>query len=108
VTHANFCPNIEALDKKRFIPVEWATKITRKYPVWINITSLQRHDLLGSIVQTINAQSVSIVEVKVNQNQALDSQYLVRIMVNNLEDIQSILVNLKKIKEILNVERAIV
>lgn len=108
VTHANFCPNIEALDKKRFISVEWATKITRKYPVWINITSLQRHDLLGSIVQTINAQSVSIVEVKVNQNQALDSQYLVRIMVNNLEDIQSILVNLKKIKEILNVERAIV
>ena len=108
VTHANFCPNIEALDKKRFISVEWATKITRKYPVWINITSLQRHELLGSIVQTINAQSVSIVEVKVNQNQALDSQYLVRIMVNNLEDIQSILVNLKKIKEILNVERAIV
>lgn len=108
VTHANFCPNIEALDKKRFIPVEWATKITRKYPVWINITSLQRHDLLGSIVQTINAQSVSIIEVKVNQNQALDSQYLVRIMVTNLEDIQSILVNLKKIKEILNVERAIV
>ena len=108
VTHANFCPNIEALDKKRFISVEWATKITRKYPVWINITSLQRHDLLGSIVQTINAQSVSIVEVKVNQNQALDSQYLVRIMVNNLENIQSILVNLKKIKEILNVERAIV
>jgi guanosine-3',5'-bis(diphosphate) 3'-pyrophosphohydrolase len=108
VTHANFCPNIESLDKKRLIPVEWATKISRKYPVWINITSLQRHDLLGFIVQTINAQSVSIIEVKVNQNQALDSQYLVRIMVNNLEDIQNILVNLKKIKEILNVERAIV
>ena len=56
----------------------------------------------------INAQSVSIVEVKVNQNQALDSLYQVRIMVNHLEDIQNILINLKRIKEILNVERTIV
>ncbi len=108
VVHSNFCPNIEALDKKRFIPVEWTSKITRKYPVWISITSLQRHDLLAQIVQMINAQSVSIVEVKVNQNQALDSLYQVRIMVNHLEDIQNILINLKRIKEILNVERTIV
>ena len=108
VVHSNFCPNIEALEKKRFIPVEWASKINRKYPVWISITSLQRHDLLAQIVQTINAHSVSIVEVKVNQNAALDSLYQVRIMVNHLEDIQNILVNLKKIKEILNVERTIV
>lgn len=108
VVHSNFCPNIEALEKKRFIPVEWASKINRKYPVWISITSLQRHDLLAQIVQTINAHSVSIIEVKVNQNAQLDSLYQVRIMVNHLEDIQNILVNLKKIKEILNVERTIV
>lgn len=108
VVHTDFCPNIDALEKKRFIPVEWASKITRKYPVWINITSLQRHDLLAQIVQTINAQSVSIVEVKINQNQALDSLYQVRIMVSHLEDIQNILINLKRIKEILNVERTII
>ncbi len=108
VVHTRRCPNLNALDQKRFIEVEWATDITRKYPVWIKIFSMSKKQLLPEIVANINASAVPIAEVKVNQGVDLETTIQVRIMVQHLDDVINVLVNLRKISEIYNVERDII
>ena len=107
VVHSTFCPNIQTLDKKRFIEVNWADKITRKYPVWIKISSMYKPQILPEVVSNVNASGVAIAEVKINHNNSIDSFIHMRIMVNTLEDVQSVMVNLRKVKDIYNVERDI-
>lgn len=108
VVHTRICPNLKTLDSKRFINVEWADDITRKYPVWIKIYSMSKKQLLPEVVANINASSIPIAEVKVNQGLDLETSILVRVMVSHLDDIISVLVNLRKISEIYNVEREII
>jgi GTP diphosphokinase / guanosine-3',5'-bis(diphosphate) 3'-diphosphatase len=108
VVHSRFCPNLKTLDSKRLINVEWADDITRKYPVWIKIYSMSKKQLLPEIVANINASSIPIAEVKVNQGVDLETSILVRIMVSHLDDIIQVLVNLRKVSEIYNVEREII
>jgi GTP pyrophosphokinase len=108
VVHSRFCPNLKTLDSKRLINVEWAGDITRKYPVWIKIYSMSKKQLLPEVVANINASSIPIAEVKVNQGVDLETSILVRIMVSHLDDIIQVLVNLRKVSEIYNVEREII
>jgi GTP pyrophosphokinase len=108
VVHSRFCPNLKTLDSKRLINVEWADDITRKYPVWIKIYSMSKKQLLPEVVANINASSIPIAEVKVNQGFDLETSILVRIMVSHLDDIIQVLVNLRKVSEIYNVEREII
>jgi guanosine-3',5'-bis(diphosphate) 3'-pyrophosphohydrolase len=108
VVHTRFCPNLKTLDSNRLIHVEWAEDITRKYPVWIKIYSMAKKQLLPEVVANINASSIPIAEVKVNQGIDLETSILVRIMVTHLDDIIQVLVNLRKISEIYNVEREII
>ena len=107
VVHTSFCPNIQTLDNKRFIDVEWASNITRKYPVWIKISSMYKPQILPEVVSNVNASGVAIAEVKINHSNNIDSFIHMRIMVNTLEDVQTVLVNLRKVKDIYNVERDI-
>lgn len=107
VVHASFCPNAKTLDKKRFIDVSWGQNISRKYPVWIKISSMYKPQILPEVVSNVNASGVAIAEVKINHNNNVDSFIHMRIMVNTLEDVQTVMVNLKKVKDIYNVEREI-
>lgn len=108
VVHTHVCPNTKTLDKRRFIPVEWADGITRKYPVWLKIYSMSKKQLLPEVVANINASSIPIAEVKVNQGVDLETTIQVRIMVSHLDDIIQVMVNLRKVPEIYNVERDII
>ena len=108
VVHSNFCPNLKALDSTRFIEVLWSNKIERKYSVWIKVTCLHRENILERIVANINASGMAIIELNVNHNKNLETIVKVRITVKKLLDIQNTMVNLKKIKEIIEVERDII
>ena len=108
VVHTSFCPNAKTLDKKRFIHVQWADDITRKFPVWIKISSLYKPQILAEVVSSVNAGGVVIAEVKVTHSNQVDSFIHMRIMVNHLENVQSVMVNLRKVKDIYNVERDII
>ena len=69
---------------------------------------MSKKQLLPEVVANINASSIPIAEVKVNQGLDLETSILVRVMVSHLDDIISVLVNLRKISEIYNVEREII
>ncbi len=105
VVHNLCCKNINSFQKERLIPLAWATNIDRKYPVSIKIEATANMNLLVEIMNTVSASGMSILAINANQNANLEAIVKLKVMTDNLLSLEKMIVNLKKIKYIYNIER---
>jgi GTP pyrophosphokinase len=107
VIHADFCKNIEGLDSRRLINVDWGSDVSRKYATWIKLICTNKTTLLGEIVNTINANNVMIAELQ-SVNSLLETVIKIKVSLQNRSQLDLLLINLEKIKEIHLAEREII
>jgi GTP pyrophosphokinase len=106
VVHGDYCRNIDILDKKRFVETYWATNITRKFATWLKLICTNRVSLLPEIINSINSQGVMIAEFQ-SINSFLETVIKMKISLQNKSQLDTLIVNLRKIKDIHLVEREI-
>ena len=87
------------------IPLRWATNPGRKYPVSIKILATTNMNLLVEVMNTISASGMSILAINANQTSTLETTVKLKVMTNSLLDLEKMILNLKKIKYIYNIER---
>ena len=105
VIHTTFCPNCKQLEENRLIEAYWAQDITRKYPTWIKIVGSNKQTLLTEVVTVVNAQTISIAEVNAITTSNLEMIIKIKVLINTSNQLQSLMVNLRKISEVYSVER---
>lgn len=105
VIHATFCPNCKQFEENRLIEAYWAQDITRRYPTWIKVIGSNKATLLTEVVTVVNAQTISIAEINAITTSNLEMIIKVKILVNNSNQLQTLMVNLRKISEVYSVER---
>ncbi len=105
VVHNELCQNLSALDKKRCIHLDWAYEISRKYPTAIKIQATTRPTLIGEIMNLLSSENVSVSDFNVKNNPDLDSVIKIKVIISNLADLETLIVNLKKIDGVYNIER---
>ncbi|AUD65169.1 (p)ppGpp synthetase [Tenericutes bacterium MZ-XQ] len=105
VIHSTYCPNCSQFDENRLIEAFWSTEITRKYPTRIKIIGTAKPTLLTDIVTAVNAQTISIAEVNANTGSNLEMVIKLKVLVNDQNQLQSLMVNLRKVSDIFSVER---
>ena len=99
------CKNINSFQKERLIPLSWATNPGRKYPVSITIYATSNLNLLVEIMNVVSINGSSILAISANSNTNFQSIVKLKVMINNAFDLEKMIVNLKKIKYIYNIER---
>ncbi len=99
------CKNINSFQKERLIPLSWATNPGRKYPVSITIYATSNLNLLVEIMNVVSINGSSILAISANSNTNFQSIVKLKVMINNSFDLEKMIVNLKKIKYIYNIER---
>ena len=104
VHHAN-CKNACNFQKERIIPLRWATNPGRKYPVSIKIEATSNMNLLLEIMNTVSASNMSILAINANSTSVVETIVKLKVMCNNLLDLEKMIINLKKVKYIYNIER---
>jgi (p)ppGpp synthase/HD superfamily hydrolase len=62
-------------------------------------------NLLVEIMNTVSASGMSILAINANQNANLEAVVKLKVMTDNLLSLEKMIVNLKKIKYIYNIER---
>ncbi len=107
VVHNEDCQNLSVLDKKRCIHLEWAYNIQRKYPTEIKILATTRNTLIGEIMNLFSSHDINVSDFSVKNNVDLESIIKVKVIVSNLSDLETLIVNLKKIEGIHNIERVL-
>ncbi|VEU82516.1 GTP pyrophosphokinase [Acholeplasma hippikon] len=107
VVHAEHCTNIKEYDRNRFIPAYWGTNLTRKYATWLKIIGTARNSLLTDLIQVANAQGITIAEISAVSNANLESIIKMKVSLNRIEELETLIVNLHKVPQVYYVEREI-
>ncbi len=105
VIHATFCPNCKQFEDNRLIEAYWANDITRKYATWIKIVGGSKPSLLSEVVTVVNASQIAIAEVNALTTSTLEMIIKIKVSINNSNQLQSLMVNLRKISEVYSIER---
>jgi GTP pyrophosphokinase len=105
VIHSTYCPNCSQFDENRLIEAFWSTEITRKYPTRIKIIGTAKPTLLTDIVTAVNSQTISIAEVNATSGSNLEMVIKLKVLVADQNQLQSLMVNLRKVSDIFSVER---
>ena len=105
VVHHLECKNLPSFQKERLIPLRWATNPGRKYPVSIKILATSNMNLLVELMNVVSASGMSILAINANQTSTLETVVKLKVMTNSLLDLEKMILNLKKIKYVYNIER---
>lgn len=105
VVHRGGCNNLEFLSSQRLLDLKWATNITRQYSVWIKINANQNQTLLTDVINVVNSSQMNVLSITANNNDNLTTLVKLKLLVSNANELERLIVNLKKIKAIFNIER---
>ena len=105
--HRKDCPNV--LKEKRIIDVEWdLNKPEIKYEASIKILSKDRSYLLTDLVTVIAQYKATLTAVNIIANsEDFTANASMSLMVTDLEHLDTIMANLRKVESVISVERAI-
>ena len=62
-------------------------------------------NLLVEIMNTVSASNMSILAINANSSSVVSTIVKLKVMCNNLLDLEKMIINLKKVKYIYNIER---
>ena len=105
VVHNSICKNLENFQKERLIELSWASNINRKYPVAIRIEATSSMNLLVEIMNTVSASNMSILAINAITKSQLETIVKLKVMTSNLAELEKMILNLKKVKNIYSIER---
>ncbi len=105
VVHHKHCKNLHTFQEERLIKLYWADNPGRKYQVSIKIDAVANENLLVEIINTVSASSMSILSISANNKPNLETVVKLKVLTENLNELEKMIVNLKKIKYIINIER---
>lgn len=105
VVHRCDCINRASLGKERIIDLEWATNINRKYPTMLKITALQSNMIISELINMVNSCNVGIAQINAINNRNLETIVRLKVLINNKEQLNTLIVNLQRVNNVSEVER---
>ncbi len=105
--HRADCPNVA--NEKRLIDVEWdPTRPDIRYEASVKIFSKDRSYLLTDLVTVVAQYKANLTAVNSQANREdLTATTSLSFMVNDLEHLETIMANLRKVDSVISVERAV-
>jgi GTP pyrophosphokinase len=105
VVHNVNCQNLSALEDRRQIKLDWASNITRKYATAIKINATTKPTLLAEILNFISQANLQVSDINVKNDLNLESTIKIKVLVSNTVELETMIINLKKVEGIYNIER---
>ena len=107
--HRADCPNINGVEQGRLIDVYWDyTNITEKrFQVDIEITGIDRNNLLNDILVVLGQVKVSILNINASVKDGMEADIKLSLSVESAEILQLAIDNLNKIQGVYEIKRVI-
>lgn len=103
--HRTSCVNALKMNPERQIEVDWIREMTERYPVKIQIRSIDRVGLLADVASTISKNGANIVKAntETREDKVVDSFFT--IMIEDTEHLNRVIAVIKKVKLVQEVKR---
>ncbi len=105
--HRQDCVNIVGMnrDDARFLNVYWDTESAASYPVEIEITGMDRPNLLADVLHAVSESKVNISAVNARTTRDKMSVLHLTFVVRDLEHLEFIMNKIKQVKDVFSVNR---
>jgi GTP pyrophosphokinase len=103
--HMANCPNAQDMDAERLVEVEWHVKDRQTFPVQLRVVCRDKKGILAEVSGIITARDVNISHAEVETNAEMKAVCTFRMDVRDLKQFNEVVADLKKLKDILTVER---
>ncbi len=105
--HRKDCVNVKDLlkEENRIIDVEWYEEKETSYSSDIEIFANDRNGLVGDIIKTINETKAELIKVNARTNKERIAVTEVTVEVENLEELNKVIKNIRKIDSVYEVNR---
>ncbi len=103
--HRKDCPNLKSVEKERMIPVEWEGTQDQSYHVDIEVSGLDRRGLLHEVLQAVSETKTNLSAVSGKADRRGMASIHMTISIRNLNDLQSVVDRIKRVRDIYSVRR---
>ncbi|HWP67147.1 MAG TPA: bifunctional (p)ppGpp synthetase/guanosine-3',5'-bis(diphosphate) 3'-pyrophosphohydrolase [Candidatus Limnocylindria bacterium] len=103
--HTYDCPKVLETDPQRRVEVEWENAETVPRAVKLEVTCVDRPGLLAAMSQAISSAGINISRAEVNAVGDHKAQNRFEVMVKSLDDLNSVMRNLGRVRGVMKVTR---
>jgi len=103
--HARNCPHVAESDTARRIAVDWESNASSGHPISIRVVCTDAPGLLASITQSITNSGVNIHQAHCRSSGDESAVNIFQVEVQNLDQLEVIMRDIKRIKGVYSVER---
>jgi GTP pyrophosphokinase len=103
--HLASCGHIEKADPDRLVPVSWDTVGKEAYPASLRVTSVERKGILADISTIISQKDANIIHAEIKTTVDNKGIAFFTLEVESYKQLQEIMSAIKKVKNVLIVER---
>jgi guanosine-3',5'-bis(diphosphate) 3'-pyrophosphohydrolase len=104
--HCKDCPNVlKAGDKERLLNVYWQAGSDISYPVEIEVTAMDRPNLLAEVMYAVSESKVNITAVNGRTTREKIVIINLTFVVKDLEHLEHIINKIKRVKDVFSVRR---
>ncbi|MFC7441366.1 RelA/SpoT family protein [Laceyella putida] len=106
--HRIDCPNLKTVPEERRIEVEWDTHATQQhYQVDIEVSGFDRQGLLNEVLQALTDSKTDLAAVSARGDRRGIASIHVRIGIQNINHLKSVVERVKRVRDIYSVRRII-
>ncbi len=103
--HTALCPLLRGLDVERLVDVQWDLKAKHLYPIHMRVVSLDFKGVLAEISAVISALDVNISHAEVETTSSNQAICNFTLDVSDLTQFDKVVAAIKKLKNVISVER---
>lgn len=103
--HLKSCKHIQKADPDRLVPVSWDAAAKEAYPATLRVTSVERKGILADISTIISQKDANIIHAEIKTTVDNKGISVFTLEVENYKQLQDIVSAIKKVKNVLIVER---
>lgn len=103
--HTSFCPKARNMDSERLVDVQWSIKEKHTYPVDMRVVGRDKKGILAEVSAVISSLDTNISRAEISTNPDIEATLEFRIDVNDLAQFNQIVSAIKKLKDVMSVER---
>lgn len=108
VVHRLECHNVTSGMQERIINVFWdPSSAKKKFEAPISVTSFDKPSIIPEIINAINATTVAIQAISSQRKKNKDLLTKIRLSVNNLQELETVMAAIQRIPDIYAIERVI-
>ncbi|NLM46439.1 MAG: bifunctional (p)ppGpp synthetase/guanosine-3',5'-bis(diphosphate) 3'-pyrophosphohydrolase [Firmicutes bacterium] len=103
--HRSDCPNLKQVDPSRLLEAAWEESAEGSYPVEIEVSAMDRHQILSDVVNAVAETKVNITALNARSNRDGTATIYMTVTVMDVNHLENVINRINRVRDVYSVHR---